>query len=325
MSSGIFHERQMAFVGQKPWHGLGKEVTDESTMLNAAEFLKAANCDWEVKTEPIHRPDGTLMPKWKVTYAEIEGKRKDLGIVGKKYQPLQNSEAFGFFQKWLDAGLAKLETGGYLFGGQKIWCLGRLGFKQEEIAKDDCVERFVMLSNAHDGTKAVRVGFTDIRIVCANTLAAAHQSDQSKLIRLRHSANVVTNLEEIREVMDLANQEFVASAEKFRFLASREFNAADLYKYVRIVLNQDKEEGQSTRGKNLVEKVVKMVFEGKGQNLNSIQGTWWQAYSGISYNLTHEVCRTSENRLDSLWFGKGITDNKKAFELAMEFANGQAA
>lgn len=324
MSSGIFHKRQMAFVGQKPWHGLGKEVTDESIMTNAGAFLKEAHCDWEVKSEPVHRPDGTVMPKWKVTYAEIEGKRHDLGIVGKKYNPLQNSEAFSFFQPWLDNGLARFETGGYLFGGQKIWALARINLPQQEIAQDDCVERFVMLSNAHDGTKAVRVGFTDIRIVCANTLAAAHRSEESKLIRLRHSENVQTNLEEIRKVMDIANQEFVASAEVFRFLASKEFNHADLVKYVKVVLDLDKED-VSPQGKKLCDKMLSMVFSGLGNDNPAVKDTWWAAYNGFTQLLSHETCRTQENRLNNLWFGKGVSDNQRALDLAVEFASGMAA
>jgi hypothetical protein len=87
------------------------------------------------------------------------------------------------------------------------------------VAPGDEVEKYLLLSHGHDGSLAVRVGFTPVRVVCANTLSMAHGSDASKLIRVRHSKSLHENLANIREVMNLANAEFEATAEQYRLLA----------------------------------------------------------------------------------------------------------
>jgi hypothetical protein len=68
------------------------------------------------------------------------------------------------------------------------------------------------------------VGFTPIRVVCANTLALAHADRAgSKLIRVRHTRRLADNLEALREVLDLADQEFTATAEQYRRLRDLAF------------------------------------------------------------------------------------------------------
>lgn len=81
------------------------------------------------------------------------------------------------------------------------------------MAAGDEVEKFLLLSHGRDGSPAVRVGFTPIRVVCRNTLSPAHGSDASKLVRLRHSKSLLANPANIRQVMDLANRQFEATAE----------------------------------------------------------------------------------------------------------------
>src|SRR5205823_9488561 len=115
------------------------------------------------------------------------------------------------------------------------------------IAEGDTVEKYLLLSHGHDGSLAVRCGFTPVRVVCANTLAMAHGSDASKLIRVKHTKDVLENLANIREVMDLANQQFEATAEQYRLLARKSINQADLRRYVRRVLKIEDDRQASTR------------------------------------------------------------------------------
>ena len=69
--------------------------------------------------------------------------------------------------------------------------------------------------------------------------------------------------------MDLANQEFEATADAYRFLASRSISSADLEKYVKIVFDaQLKPEDEiSTRTKNIILKVTDLFESGKGNDL----------------------------------------------------------
>jgi phage/plasmid-like protein (TIGR03299 family) len=171
------------------------------------------------------------------------------------------------------------------------------------IAEGDTVEKFILLSHGHDGSLAVRCGFTPIRVVCANTLAMAHGCDNSKLIRLKHTKDVLENLANVREIMDLANQEFEATAEQYRLLARKSINQADLRKYVRRVLKVEDGEQPGTRLQHIADEIARLADVGRGNSLSSIRGTYWSAYNGVSEWLTYNRGRGEDNRLNSLWFG----------------------
>jgi phage/plasmid-like protein (TIGR03299 family) len=97
--------------------------------------------------------------------------------------PLQNDQAFQFFDPFVSSGLVTLETAGSLREGKRVWILARIAENSDVgIVGDDIVRKYLLLSNSHDGTTAVRVGFTPIRVVCANTLAMAVRNGQSQLI-----------------------------------------------------------------------------------------------------------------------------------------------
>ena len=160
-----------------------------------------------------------------------------MGSVGPRFRPLQNLSAFRFFEPFVQSGEVVLETAGSLRGGQRVWVLARICRDPLVIVPgaDDTVLPYVLLANGHDGTMAVRVGFTAVRTVCANALATAIQSSASKLIRVRHHAKAVAALEEIRGVMDLAMSDFTVSAEAYRRLARVQVSKTDLRQYVKNV------------------------------------------------------------------------------------------
>jgi phage/plasmid-like protein (TIGR03299 family) len=191
------------------------------------------------------------------------------------------------------------------------------------IKGNDIVEKYVLVSNSHDGTLAVRVGFTSVRVICANTLAAAHNSEASKLIRVKHTKNVVQNLENIREIMDVANSEFEATAEQYRLLANTQINQKDLEKYVKLVFNSQSRileaEGNldSINNKKIIEEIQPLFEKGRGNDLPEIKGTMWAAYNAISEHLQYNRGNDDQVRLDNLWFGQGAQLNKKALDVAL--------
>jgi phage/plasmid-like protein (TIGR03299 family) len=323
MSANI---ESMFYVGSTPWHGLG-EAIPEDKRLTISEGIEASGLGWDVGLMPLA-----------ISQKEVEGEnqvgkgvshravvRSDnktvLGVVGPNYQPLQNKKAFGWFEPFLEAKEAELHTAGSLGNGGKVWVLAKLNREPMEIAKDDFVEKFVLLSNSHDGTTSVRVGFTPIRVVCANTLAAAHNNKCSSMIRIRHSRNVENNLESIREIMNTANASFEATAEQYKFLASKQINSKDLDKYVRVCLGIDEDDKISTRSKNTLENVVRR-FEVPiyGQGVLNLTGTYWNAYNAVNEFLNYERGRNNDSRLRSLWFGDSGNMNLKALDKAVTMA-----
>jgi hypothetical protein len=138
------------------------------------------------------------------------------------------------------------------------------------------------------------------------------------LIRLKHTRDIHENLANIREVINLANQEFEATAEQYRLLARKSISQEDLRRYVKKVLKVEEE--PSTRTSNTISEITRLYESGKGNDLPSIRGTWWAAYNGVSEWLSYQRGRNPQNRLNSLWFGDGAQLNKHALETALAMA-----
>ena len=301
----------MFYVGDRPWHGLGVPLLNPPTI---EEGLEAAGLNWTVGLKPLYTAEGVDVSA-NATVRESDG--SILGVVGQSYEPLQNMEAFKFFQPFLDNGLAELQTAGSLREGRRVWVLAKIKADPMVIKGRDTVEKFILLSNSHDGTQAVRVGFVPIRVVCANTLAAAHKDEASKLIRVRHSAQVVANVEALGAIMNVANQTFEANAEQYRMLASKQINAADLKKYIQVVMNIDPD---SERESSVMAKIIPMFEKGRGNDMSEIAGTYWAAYNGITEFLQYVKGKDPAIRLDNAWFGTGMTINQRALETAVMMA-----
>jgi hypothetical protein len=154
-------------------------------------------------------------------------------------------------------------------------------------------------------------------------MAMAHSKGSgSQLIRIRHTRSSKTHLENVRDIMDNINMEFEATAEQFKFLASKNFNQSDIRRYVKVMLGvEDTLDGDiKTRTKNIMDEILALV-EGPKQSATGVRGTWWAAYNGYNEYLNYNKGRTEDNRLDSLWFGANANDNTKALNTALTFAN----
>ena len=314
------------FVGAPAWHRLGK-VFPEGTELTIPDAIVAAGLDWKVRLQPLHMNfDGEQLPV--PGYATVrETDKSVLGVVGPSYQPLQNVDAFNWFQPFLDTGKMSLEAAGSLRGGKRVWVLAKIKGDPCEVVKGDALVRYALLSNGHDGTMAIRAGFTDVRVVCANTMAEAHGSQASKLLRVRHTAGSARALVEVGEIMDLANREFVARVDQLKTLAHKGISVADLKSYVRkvfepkVTLSQVTNETEADEDKNerLLGKIIPLFEKGRGNDMPGVAGTAWAAYNAVNEYLQYE--RGNEaNRLDSMWFGDSARLNARALQVAMVMA-----
>jgi phage/plasmid-like protein (TIGR03299 family) len=305
----------MFYVGQLPWLGLGQQLEGDPSV---AEAVAASGLGWDVEVVPLVAADtGADAPARAVRRVSD---RRILGVVGPAYHPLQNASCFAWFQPFLDAGLARLHTGGSLYDGRKVWLLAEIKRDPIEVGPGDLVRKFLLLSKGHDGTSSVRVGLSPVRVVCANTLALAHSGKAgSHLIRVRHTRRLAANLEALRDVIKLADQEFVATAEQYRRLRDRGINQADLEKYVRRVFAL---EGGTLNGnqRHILNSCLRLFEEGRGSDLPGVRGTLWGAYNSVSEFLGFERGNSRDSRLGSLWFGASRRTNARALETALAMA-----
>lgn len=315
----------MAYAGETPWHSLGQKVEGDATK-DARMFAAAANMDWSVRKTPLYLRDEN--GEYQVT-SDSFGVIRDidnryLGTVGPQWEPIQPAEAFDWFQPVVDSGSATFETAMSLRDGKVIAVLARISGEQSEVIKGDAINRYCLLSTSFDGSQSTRCGFTNVRVVCANTLAMAHDKNDAgnKLIRIRHHRRQHDVLSKIRDIMVLATQQFEATMEQYRFLAkSKIVSHRDLVEYVTKVLDieVDDQGNMPTRSVNRVKAISDLAYNGIGQDLAA--GTWWSGYNAVTQFLSHDAGRNADNRYTSLWFGAGADLNKRALDLALQAAN----
>lgn len=212
------------FVTRTPaWHNMGTVVKESPT---SEEAIRLAGLDWKVEQKPIYLADGTPI---KGNYANVRSSDgKPLGIVGDRYKVVQNIDAFAFTDALLGEGV-KYETAGSLKDGKVIWLLARMPESIEILG--DKVDPYMVFTNTHDGSGAVRVCMTPVRVVCNNTLNAAMRGAR-RVWSARHTGSVTNKLDDARETLRFANQYLEATKNTFEELYKVKLNEFTLYKIV---------------------------------------------------------------------------------------------
>ena len=190
----------MMYVREKPWHGLGTKVDEAPT---SAEALELAGLNWKVEQTPVYTADGTLIPNYKANRRNTD--KSVLGIVTDRYQIVQNDEAFEFTDSIVgetENGVVKYETAGSLNHGKKIWLLAKMPTQK---VLDDEVEPYMCFTNSHDGSGAIRICMTPIRVVCQNTLNMA-LSQAKRSWSTKHVGDIEAKLEEAKMCLALADE-----------------------------------------------------------------------------------------------------------------------
>lgn len=186
----------MFYTRKAPWHGLGVRVEEAP---ESKEALIQAGLDWKVEQTDVYAASGERISGYKANIRDID--RSVLGIVGDRYKIVQNEEAFAFTDGLLGEGV-KYETAGSLAGGKIVWMLAKL--PEKYIISGDAIEPYLVFCNSHDGSGAIRVAMTPVRVVCQNTLNLALKG-ASRVWSARHTGNVMSRMDEARETLQLAN------------------------------------------------------------------------------------------------------------------------
>lgn len=270
--------------------------------------LSAAGLDFAVDKRPLYLSDGTKVPD---TSAVVRtDSKKILGVVGKRYTPIQNTDAFGVFQEAFDHGLLEVETAGQLGGGQIVWIQARVVGDPMVVTGEDTVRPYVLLANSHDGSIALRAGFTAVRLFCMNQMAAAQK--QGSLVSLRHTRNV--KLDALRTGIAAGQESLRKVVQSARFLSQHNVPNTDaLNTYTRRVFKMD--ENEPSR----MDKPIQELFEtGRAADYQPIRGSWWAGYQAITEYLTHYHGRSVDTRVKSLWFGESAKAIGRALDIALD-------
>jgi len=304
----------------------GTTIAGDGRFL-VTEALKQANLDFSVEKRPLflRREDGELGPEVPETSAIVRcDNNAVVGTVGSRYHPIQNNTAFDVFQMAFDEGLLEADVCGSIDGGRIVWVQAKVTSGPMQVIGDDRVQPYVILANSHDGSVALRAGFTAVRLFCMNQMAAAQR--QGSLISLRHTRNVDVSV--LREGILSGQNNLEKVVKSARDLSSKKVRGSlQLNEFTRKVFELDEPEVVMDNGTEVMKvsrtenRIAELFETGKGSDYAPIRGSWWSAYNAVTEYLTHHRGRSGESRAKSVWFGSGSKIVGRALEVAQEMAN----
>jgi phage/plasmid-like protein (TIGR03299 family) len=305
-------EAQMAYRASKglPWHGLGTPVSDDMTPL---EMMDAAGLNWEVEeSECFARWNGDNVPTGqKALIRSTDG--KVLTQVGAGWNPVQNADAFEFFNDFVSAGDMQMDTAGSLKDGRLVWALADVkdGFS---LFGGDEVKGYLLFSNPHMYGKSIDIKFVMERVVCNNTLSVALNEVGQPSVRVNHRS--VFNPDSVKEILGLGHNKVEKFKEAAEFLGSKRYTDNQLTQFFGVVF------GKSTKEKEELARNAKeamdIVENQPGDHF--VPGTWWNAYNAVTYMTDHKLGRSADTRMASAWFGGNAKRKVDALSLAIEMA-----
>ena len=311
--------KRMFYVGERPWHGLGTKLDNPAT---AKEAIEVANLDYDVELQPIYLKDGVEIEDRKATVRVDTN--APLGIVTEKYKVVGNREAFSFFDTVVGEGQAIYHTAGALGEGERIWILAKLP-SDIVVGKDDVIEKYLILTNSHDGKSSLKMYFSPVRVVCQNTLNFSLHN-KSDCINIIHSGNIRNKVDEARKVLGIAVDVYGQFEQIAKQLVDVKLDVAQANSYFnKLVFGKDAVDNTKTKLVNQKNTLLILFERGCGNDLSGIQYSAWGAYNAVTELVDHHKAIRGlkddpSNRLKNIWFGSGASLKKKAYDEALVLA-----
>lgn len=299
----------MFYVRETPWHGLGTRVMEAP---GSEDALELAGLNWKVRQEPIYTDNNLLIPGYKANVRDLDD--KVLGVVTDRYKVVQNDEAFAFTDGLLGEGV-RYETAGALLDGRKVWILARM--PREFIINGEQISPYLVFSNTHDGSGAIKVAVTPIRVVCNNTLNLA-LSTAKRSWSMVHTGDVQGKMEEAKQTLFMAEKYMSRLGREFETLRKIELTDRQVMDYIKLLLPYENEDNSlHVRNINrLREDMQKRYFD--APDLKDVGNNAYRFVNAVSDFATHsEPIRRTKNFKENL-FSRTVEGNPlidKAYQM----------
>ena len=282
----------MFSVREKPWHGLGTVVAEAP---GSKEALRLAGLDWEVSQHPIFTRHGEI-GGYKANVRSTDG--QVLGVVTDRYRVVQNAEAFSFTDELLGHGV-RYETAGSLMGGRKVWLLARL--PREFIIAGERISPYLVFSNTHDGSGAVRVAVPPIRVCCNNTLNLA-LGTAARSFSMVHTGDIQGKVQEAKETLFMADRYMESLGREFERLRKQRITERQVREYIELLLPVEKGAGPAAvRNVNKLRSDMETRYF-DAPDLKGLGSNAYRFINAVSDFATHaEPIRRTKNYQENLF------------------------
>jgi len=332
----------------RPWLTEGSEIEGLKT---THEALADANLDFTVeKVQTIARvPNGTedMEGEQVPVFKEVEAPffytvrmdtKQVLGCVGKSYTVVQTHEAVKFFDEALGENAYCIDSVGQINNGSRLWLAAKVP-ESVVIAKDDIVDRYILLTVGHDGHWGVNALFTGIRPLCANTVTAAMRGAKAEgrqIIKVKHTTNAQKNLKNALQLVAQEKKFWGRLAPAFQKMATLHITADVVDEYLESVFPSTKKDdnGDLVPAKQTKDRrdFVKWALDyspGAAEAGHTVWGlynayTWWvdhsekavkdKAYVGMPTDGTRKV---KGSAWENTTFASGAKLRQKALDVAL--------
>ena len=295
------------------WHGIG---TVTAGTLPAREAFETAEALFTVEKRPLQYAAQDELGEWDMLDSGSFGvvrtdTQRLLGVVSEQYEIVQNDSLLRmaeFIREEVDMDCVIV-----LSHGRKICFTATLRGATTDIVPGDTVKRRIVGYLGHDGKTGCGAKFTNIRVVCQNTLTAAlGESGAHSSITHKNGAN--NNFDQLINSIDVARQDFVTECGLMREF-SRASMSLDTFRYfVDQVYNID--EGQVFRKR---EKLDQAFMSGYGCDF--APSSVWAGVNAITQieTSTRNTTKAKGNAMFARGtFGVGAAISKKAFRVAAD-------
>ena len=272
----------------------------------STEALEVSKCNWIAEPQQLITAGGKDVTSHKAIVRTDTG--SVIGIVGKDWTPIQNAEAFAFFDTIVKEKGMQYIKAKEIDGGRRVFLQARLS--QGEVRRGDIVENRLTLINGFDGSTSFTVRMTPMRLVCLNGLLSADKAHTIS-VRIRHTKSASERYEQALMVFAAAQTSFQSFLDSAKTLTQVILDK----EMVRRFLNScfDDPNNESTRIRNQKNQAYILSQKGAGNG----QGTMWDLYNGVTEYVDHYRTKNAEKAEVSSLFGSGASLKERAFEAAL--------
>jgi phage/plasmid-like protein (TIGR03299 family) len=281
------------FARTDAWHRLGTTVRDHAFTAEEAMTLGHLG-GWRVRKVPLiaHEVTADGMTTLDAPgYATVRdnpftGRPEALGVVGAGYEPLQNEDHAEFLNTLADQSGAVFDTAGSLRGGRQVFITMQLP-DTLRVGGTDAVTLNIAALNSHDGSGAFRVLVTPVRVVCANTQAAALAAHASSF-SIRHTRNAKAAVAAARGALGLTfayAEAFEAEAERLIQTTLTDGAFEDLIAATFGPLDPDASERTKQADADRHDALSFLFHDAETQA--GIRGTAWAGYQAVAEYVDH--------------------------------------
>ena len=121
------------------------------------------------------------------------------------------------------------ETAGSLQEGRRTWLLARL--PQRYIISGDEITPYLVFMNSHDGTGAIKVAMTPVRVICSNALNLA-LSNAKRYWSTNHTGDIRGKMEDARHTLLYADKYMAELGKAIDSLNRMKLMDRQVYEYI---------------------------------------------------------------------------------------------